>query len=255
LDKVNWVYSYMKSGRAALFVDRMLRHEARTGVSRFRSWPDFHDVFISEFCLKNELQMALATLETSSYYQGRRSVDEYVDDFRDLIDKAGYKEGLAIVVKFRRGLQRDIQDIIAQLPVGRPDDSDADGWYSAALRCAANQESNRLFHGTPQVATNRPVLTPTIPKRFAPTPPFRPSSESRELAPGSLVKIEKAKAAPGNCYRCKEPGHFAPDCPKRYDIRFMTMDERDEYIQEEVLQQDKEEIDRKVSEDFRNSEE
>ena len=57
--------------------------------------------------------MALAKLETPSYFQGHQTVDEYIDDFQDLIDQAGYQKGLAIVIKFRHGLQHDIQDIIA----------------------------------------------------------------------------------------------------------------------------------------------
>ena len=46
--------------------------------------------------------------------------------------------GLAIVIKFRYGLQRDIQDIIAQIPTGCPSDSDSKAWYKAALYCAKN---------------------------------------------------------------------------------------------------------------------
>ena len=64
----------------------------------------------------------IAQLETSAYYQNWRSVDEYIDEFKDLINPAGYSEGLAIVTKFCRGLQRDIQDLIVQLLMGCLDD-------------------------------------------------------------------------------------------------------------------------------------
>jgi hypothetical protein len=59
------------------------------------------------------------------YYQGKCSVDEYVDEFRELVKQAGYTQGLAIVVKFRRGLDKEIQDIIANIPIGRPADNNA----------------------------------------------------------------------------------------------------------------------------------
>jgi hypothetical protein len=62
-------------------------------------------------------------------------VDEYIDDFWNLIDHAGYMEGLAIVIKFRDGLQRDIQNIITQIPTGHLSDSDPKAWYKAALHC------------------------------------------------------------------------------------------------------------------------
>jgi hypothetical protein len=57
--------------------------------------------FIAEFCLKNETTLALAKLETENYYQGKQSVDEYVDNFKELIEQARYDQGCPVVVKFR----------------------------------------------------------------------------------------------------------------------------------------------------------
>ena len=73
---------------------------------------EFRDAFALEFCPKNEMQMALAKLETPGYFQAWQSIDEYVNEFHDLIDTTGYQKGLAIIIKFRRGLQRNIQDQI-----------------------------------------------------------------------------------------------------------------------------------------------
>jgi hypothetical protein len=242
-DKINWAYSFMKSGRAALFVDRMMRFEARIGTPKFGDWAEFRKTFVSEFCRKNETQMALAKLETPEFYQGRRTVDEYVDEFRDLIDMAGYKEGLAIVIKFRRGLQRDIQDQIAQLPFGRPSDDDPEAWYGAALQSAANREANAAFHGISRTTPMR-TLAPTRPSAPLPTAPrqfsFAPFPPKNETSPVT-TDIGRKILTPSLCHRCGGPGHFAKDCPRRYDIRYLSLEEHEEWMQEQALQQDAEE--------------
>jgi hypothetical protein len=90
--------------------------------------------------------MALAKLETPSYFQGHCMVDEYIDDFHNLIDYASYMEGLAIVIKFWCGLQQDIQDIIAQIPTGCLLDLNPEAWYRAILCCTENREANATFY-------------------------------------------------------------------------------------------------------------
>jgi hypothetical protein len=44
--------------------------------------------------------------------------------------------------------------------------------------------------------------------------------------------------ASGNCFRCKKPGHFGKDCPDRYDVRVMTLDELQEIIEDRLAQLD-----------------
>jgi hypothetical protein len=247
----------MKSGRAALFVDRMMCFEARIGSPKFADWSEFCKNFMVEFCLKNETQLALAKLETLGFYQGRRTVDEYVDEFRDLIDMAGYKEGLAIVIKFQRGLQHDIQDQIAQLPFGRPLDDDLEAWYQAALQSAANREANTAFHRLARTIPTR-AFAPTRPsaplpaalRQFSFNPPFTPSPPRNEtgLVPMDIDAACKKAVTPFTCHQCGGPGHMAKDCPRRYDIRYLSLEEHEEWMQEQALQQDVEEARKRAEE-------
>jgi hypothetical protein len=138
-------YPCVSTGHAALFVDRILREEARTAWKHFSTWNAFRATFIEEFLPKNEVQHALTWLETTLYHQDGQSMDEYIDKFRDLIDQAGYHEGLTIVMKFCKGLWWDIQDQIVTLANGCPDNADPNAWYIAALNCAENIEMNQLF--------------------------------------------------------------------------------------------------------------
>jgi len=40
-------------------------------------------------------------LETTAYFQGKRMVGDYLDQFRDLIYDSGYTDPKTVVVKFR----------------------------------------------------------------------------------------------------------------------------------------------------------
>jgi len=54
----------------------------------------------------------------------RKSVDDYIDKFSELVKEAGYSDSLSIVMKFQKGLDQDIQDHIAEMVQGRPEDDD-----------------------------------------------------------------------------------------------------------------------------------
>ena len=254
---VHWALTFMKSGRAALFAQRVLRSEERFGVPRYLDWKSFRAAFAAEFCPKNETQLALAKLETSAYHQGRRSVDEYVDDFKELIDQAGYSEGLAIVVKFRRGLQREIQDQIAHLAFGRPGDDDPEAWYDAAIRSDENRIANSMFYGGARQPPTRPLtmaptpfnsgapkqatrVTPFWQEKSTPAPPPRPMAQQNPT-PMEIDAAKRKAGTPVTCYRCGGAGHLRANCPQQFDIRFMTLEEREEYVQDWALQADAEE--------------
>ena len=237
-EQVSWAYSFIKNGCAALFIDRVLWFETRSGTPCFTIWAEFRDSFRLEFCPKNKMQMVLAKLETPGYFQAWQSMDEYIDEFHDLIDTAGYQEGLAIIIKFRRGLQCDIQDQIVQLPYGWPVDDDPDTWYSTAIQCAANREANATFYGigrnlpTPQRSTLTfsaiwPVLTLT-PMQHSPTPALQ---QQPKVEPGPVpmdVDVNRTKSAtPITCYPCGRVRHKILECPDQFDIRFITMDKKD----------------------------
>ena len=253
LAQITWTYSYMKSGRAALFVDRALRYETKYKFPRYTTWDAFHTAFVEEFFPKNERQRALTRLETSAYHQNKRSMDEYVDEFKDLVDLSGYSEGLAIVMKFRKGLRRDVQDQIAQLARGRPDDADPNAWYEAALACAENIEANTLFHGASRNPTTTSSFRTFASIPVAPAPPrfqqFTPPARVPQNPVPMEIDAARSKApVPETCYRCGETGHRKFQCPRRFDIRHMTMDECDEWWQGRARAEDAKEVAHKEEE-------
>ena len=101
--KIIWAMSYMKSGRAGRWVAREFEREASSehGRLRFIDWPDFEEEFRKDFTPLDAEATAVNMLETSSYFQGKRMVDDYLDQFQDLIYDSGYTDLKTIVVKFR----------------------------------------------------------------------------------------------------------------------------------------------------------
>jgi hypothetical protein len=211
--KIHWVLSYMKLGHAATFADRTLRYEARTNTSRYQHWHAFRVAFIEAFCPENEATVALMHLESEVYFQGKRSVDTYTDEFEDLIDLSGYTDALAIVIKFHRGLDPAIQDKIAESGADRPKDDHLSGWYAAARRFDLNRLANEAFHSsTPKrsapATRNVFIRTPTP----TPLPPPAPVSRANPspLPPGIPMDIDAQRSgqAPAICYCCGKAGHL-----------------------------------------------
>ena len=54
------------------------------------------------------------------YYQKSRSVDDYLDEFVELVVEAGYTDPKTTVVKFWKGLDPQIQNTIATMAYGCP---------------------------------------------------------------------------------------------------------------------------------------
>jgi hypothetical protein len=85
--------------------------------------------------------------------------------FKDLIDLSGYTDPIAIVLKFRRGLNLITQDRIAKSGMDRLSDTDFNSWFKAAQHLDLNRLVNEAFH----LASRRP------PSHSAPTPMTYPA--------------------------------------------------------------------------------
>src|SRR3979490_1160949 len=220
--QIHWALSYFKGGRAATFVDRHLVPDAKAGGPSYATWADFEAEFRATFCLENEATTSLMRLESERYFHGRRTVDQYVDEFSDLIDLSGYSDPLAIVIKFRQGLNASTQDRIAESGTDRPADNNPDGWYKAARRFDLNRLANEAFHAS---STKRSAPAPhapdgrtayAFPRTSAPTqyarpaptsalPPFRPTAPPHPGVPMDIDAQRTKASTPHTCHRCGSP--------------------------------------------------
>jgi len=168
---IYWVLSFMKGDRAARFTNQTMRLTQQMGLLLWVTWADFRLEFICDFCPKNEVQMARMDLETSKYHQGSHSVNEYIDKFRELVDRAEYTEGANIVLKFQHGLSPIIQNYITCLTYGRPSDDIPKDWYDAAILCNENHIANSAFQLTLQ--STRTTATTGVPNPYTLFQPMR----------------------------------------------------------------------------------
>jgi hypothetical protein len=149
--KIQWAMTYMSQGRAQKWVNRIYQWEAlpaNANAHYFVDWDHFRSIFRNEFYPLHADAVATNILEGRTYFQGNRNVDDYLDDFRDLIAESGYTSPKTIVVKFRRGLDPKIGDVVATMAANRPDDLDPEGWYEAAVRIHQNRAMNAAVRAT-----------------------------------------------------------------------------------------------------------
>jgi Retrotransposon gag protein len=196
MSQILWVLSFMKTGRAAIFATHAFTHKAKNGVSLYPISKDFAEAFREQFFPLHEVTAVMNQLESCQYHQGKCSINEYIDGFEELVEKAEYTDGRAIVMKFRQGLDPTIQSHIALMLDGRPKDDDPPAWYTAARTVALNLAANEAFQG-PRVANNtsspstglRRVGEPQA--RFGSTTPTRPA-----FAPAAPALVTSSGAAP-----------------------------------------------------------
>jgi hypothetical protein len=253
--RIHWALSYFKGGRAATFAERIIQQEMRTRKICFASRDEFREEFTAAFCPENEATTALMRLKSDHYLQGKRNIETYIDEFKDLIDLSGYTDPIAIVLKFHRGLNSMTLDRIAESGTDRPQDRDFNGWFKAARHLDLNHLANEAFHYASRRPLTQSAPTPTThstpPHTLlsffcsqAPSTAATPAAmhtSSRALPPGVPMDVDctrTSKPIAQTCYRHGQTGHISRECDLCHDVRHMTLEEEDEFIQQIMANHD-----------------
>ena len=89
---------------------------------------------------------AINVLETTAYLQGKQMVDNYLDQFQDLIYDSRYTNPKTVVVKFHQGLDCRISMALVGMTYRRPSDTDLEAWFHLAVRMDQNRAADEAFH-------------------------------------------------------------------------------------------------------------
>jgi hypothetical protein len=72
---------------------------SQNGRLYFIDWVNFEDEFHKDFMPLNVEAMAVNVLETSTYFQSKQTLDNYLDQFHNLVYDSRYTNPKTIVVK------------------------------------------------------------------------------------------------------------------------------------------------------------
>ena len=144
------------------------------------------------------------------------------------------------MVKFRRGLDPQIQNAMATMENGCPSDTAPIAWYKAARNVDQNRASNEAFwsaHHTPAPSSLCPLAVPPL----APRPPL--VQAQAQPTPDHPIPLEvdgnqRRALVPPSCYCCGKPGHKVPDCPLHFDVQALTIAELKAELEARFAKQD-----------------
>ena len=126
-------------------MNKVLQVEEKGKGPYFHNWAPSPEMFTELFYPQNEQLAELTRLEGMSWYRAKDSVEDYIDQFLELINVVEYNDDKIIVIKFCKGLDPAIQNKVVLTGDNTPDFDDPEGWYEAAQKVAQNQEANNAF--------------------------------------------------------------------------------------------------------------
>jgi len=192
----------MQVGRAGRWATREFDYQAWNGTFHFANWSAFAGEFRKEFMPSKAEDEAIGMLATDRYLQGKQTVSEYLDQFRDLVEDSCYTDPKTIVVKFRRGLDCRILTALTGKALGRPSDTDPEAWFCLAVQMNQDCATEDTFCRRVNIPSPTTLSHTSLPPQPAPPTPacyLCSDSPSSSLVQICTDAVSKDKAPRKRC--------------------------------------------------------
>ena len=239
--KIIFILSYMSEGEAQQWKKNYIETTIRQADGSY-TWPTkatFLTAFKAAFLNEDEKEESIQKLDYIN--QGNRTAEEYVNEFRLTVSKAGLSTDNDMIVRtFWKGLNKALATRILysdKKPNALEDATLKKGWYTIAI------EFDRVHQDNVQALnkwSDKPMgQQQTLPNRFHQAygwgyqsgpayqrgnnqgnyqPQYEPNAMDVDVITTALNAMsyeERGKyLKKGLCFNCKQPGHVSRDCPK-----------------------------------------
>ena len=203
--KVLFTLSYMDEGVAETWKQAFLSNAftiapGAAAMNGFGTWAELETKILKDF--QPESVKVQAARDILTIKQGTKKASEYIAEFKVIAGLTGIPQYEMISNFFLNGLQPALgRKILAMNPF--PDDMTK--LYDAATRLDAQWEREKAIYGNRQPkkvirTAKEETTTATVVNAMQPLPKLTP-------------ELRKELRDKGGCYRCRQLGHFANNCP------------------------------------------
>jgi hypothetical protein len=241
--KIIFILSYMSEGEAQRWKKNYIETiiQQRDGTYTWPTKAAFLIAFKAAFLNEDEKEESIRRLDNIT--QGNRTAEEYVNEFRLTVSKAGLSTDNDMIIRtFRKGLNRALATRILysdKKPNTLEDTTGAaakKGWYSIAIEFDRVHRDNVLaLNERPDKPTGRQQSYPNkfrqvYGRGYASGPAYqRGNYQPQQRYDPNAMDVDTITTAinamsyeergeylrKGLCFNCKQPGHVSRDCPQK----------------------------------------
>src|SRR5271156_1527931 len=124
---------------------------------------------------------------------------------------------------------------------GRPSDMELSDWYKAAKTVDQNRATNEAFRSSYHIPSFTPSHSqprPSTPGIICPYIHAHTNPSPGNPVPMDIDAARKKASLPITCYRCGKPGHKYSECNLHFDIRTLSVEELETYLEDRLAKLD-----------------